>query len=118
MRYSTAGMVTVTKLAVVNKSKGLFLLSDLSAPSQTQSVMEVIHDPCTHDKSPCRGPEFVWLSDLAALMTQQGPVVIYCTSCSSIADSGSLNKVTYSYLLPAFNMSDFVCPNSLDCSSV
>ena len=70
-------MVAVTKLVVVNKSKGPFLLSDLSAPSQTQTIMEVIHDPCTHDKSPCRGPEFVQLSDLAAVVTQQGPVVIY-----------------------------------------
>lgn len=103
----------MTKLVVVNISKGLFLPSDLSTSSQTWDLMGVIHDPRTHDKSPCWRLEFVQLSDLAALLTLQGPGVIYCTSCSSIVDKDSLNKVKYSYLLPGFNVNDFVCPNPL-----
>ena len=39
VRNSTAGMVTVTKLVVVNISKGLFLPSDLRASSHTWDLM-------------------------------------------------------------------------------
>lgn len=45
-------------------------------------------------KSPCRRTEFVWLSDPAALVTLQGPVVIYWISCSphnDILNSDTLN---------------------------
>lgn len=90
----------MTKLVVVNIGKGLFLPSDLRASSHTWDLMGVIHDPCTHDESPCRRPEFVRLSDQAALVTLQGPVVIYCISCGSIVDKSNLNRVTCSCLLP------------------
>lgn len=73
----------MTKVAVVNKSKGLFLPSNLRAQSQMWAVMVVIHNPCAHDKSPCLSPEFVQLSDLARLVTPQRPVVIYCTEHSA-----------------------------------
>lgn len=48
MRNSTAGLVTMTKLVAVNKSKGLFLPSDLSSLSQTWDIMGDIHNPHAH----------------------------------------------------------------------
>lgn len=66
----------MTKAVVVNKSKGLFLPSDLRALSQTWDVGGGGYTAHAHTRSHL-AREFFWLGDLAALMTLQEPVFIY-----------------------------------------